>query len=66
MQDILLITEIKVGNSFPEVPLVVDGDSILLRLDRNTYISGSLLQFPNHINATELKMYVFKIEIDTV
>lgn len=66
MQDILLITEIKVGNSFPEVPLVVDGDSILLRLDRNTYISGSLLQFPNHINATELKMYVFKIEIDTI
>lgn len=66
MQDILLITEIKVGNSFPEVPLVVDGDSILLRLDRNTYISGSLLQFPNHINATELKMYVFKIETDTI
>ena len=66
MQDILLITEIKVGNSFPEVPLVVDGDSILLRLDRNTYISGLLIQFPNHINATELKMYVFKIEIDTI
>ena len=66
MQDILLITETKAGNSFPEVPLFVDGDSILLRLDRNTYISGSLLQFPNHINATELKMYVFKIEIDTI
>lgn len=66
MQDILLITETKAGNSFPEVPLFVDGDSILLRLDRNTYISGSLIRFPNHINATEHKMYVFKIEIDRI
>ena len=59
-----MIPETKLGDSFPEVPLVKDGVSISFRLDRNTYISGLLLQVQNHINATVLRKYVLKIEID--
>ena len=62
--DILMITETKLDDSFPEQQFHIEGFNIPFRLDRNSYDGGLLLYVPNNINAVLLKSYVFPDNIE--
>ena len=62
--DILMITETKLDDSFPEQQFHIEGFNIRFRLDRNSYDGGLLLYVPNNINAVLLKSYVFPDNIE--
>ena len=53
--DVLMITETKLDDSFPEQQFHVEGFNILFRLDRNRHGGGLLLYTCNNVNAVSLK-----------
>ena len=57
--DVLMITETKLDDSFPEQQFHIEGFNIPFRLDRNRHGGGLLLYVRNNINAVFLKSYVF-------
>ena len=62
--DVLMITEIKLDDSFPEQQFHIEGFNIPFRLDRNRHGGGLLLYVRNNINAVFLKSYVFPDNIE--
>ena len=62
--DILMITETKLDDSFPNHHFHIEGFNMRSRLDRNRYGGGSLLYVCNNINAVWLKSYVFPDKIE--
>ena len=62
--DVLMITETKLDNSFPEQQFHIEGFNIPFRLDRNRHGGGLLLYVRNNINAVFLKSYVFPDNIE--
>ena len=62
--DVLMITEIKLDDSFPEQQFHIEGFNIPFRLDRNRHGGGLLLYVCNNINALFLKDYVFPDNIE--
>ena len=63
--DVLMITEAKLDDSFPEEQFHIEGFNIPFRLDRNGHGGGLLLYVGNNINAVFLKSYVFPDNIET-
>ena len=61
--DVLMITETKLCDSFPEQQFHIEGFNIPFRLDRNRH-RGGLLYVRNNINAIFLKSYVFPDNIE--
>ena len=57
--DVLMITETKLNDSFPEQQFHIEGFNIPFRLDRNRHGEGLLLHVRNNNNAVFLKSYVF-------
>ena len=53
--DVLMITETKLDDSFPEQQFHIEGFNILFRLDRNRHGGGLLLYTCNNVNAVSLK-----------
>ena len=49
--DILMISETKLDDSFPEAQFHIEGFRAPFRLDRNKYGGGILLYVRNNINA---------------
>ena len=65
MLDVLMITETKLDDSFPEQQFHIEGFNIPFRLDRNRHGGGLLLlHVHNNINAVLLKSYVFPDNIE--
>ena len=62
--DVLMITETKLDDSFPEQQFHIEGFNIPFRLDRNRHGGGLLLYVRNNINAVFLKSYVFPDNIE--
>ena len=62
--DVLMITETKLDDSFPEQQFYIEGFNIPFRLDRNRHGGGLLLYIRNNINAVLLKSYVFPDNIE--
>ena len=62
--DVLMITETKLNDSFPEQQFHIEGFNIPFRLDRNRHGGGLLLYVRNNINAVFLKSYVFPDNIE--
>ena len=54
--NVLMITETKLDDSFPEQQFHIEGFNIPFRLDRNRYGGGLLLYVRNYINAALLKL----------
>ena len=61
---VLMITETKLNDSFPEQQFHIKGFNIPFRLDCNRYGRGLLLYVRNNINAVFLKSYVFPDNIE--
>ena len=57
--DILMISETKLDDSFPEAQFYIEGFRTPFRLDRNKHGGGILLYVRNNINAILLTDYVF-------
>ena len=53
--DVLMITENKLDDSFPEQQFHIEGFNIPFRLDRNRHGGALLLYVRNNINAVFLK-----------
>ena len=64
--DVLMITETKLDDSFPEQQFHIEGFNIPFRLDRNRHGGGLLLYVHNAINAVLLKSYVFPDNIEAL
>ena len=62
--DILMITETKLDDSFPEQQFHIKGFNIPFRLHRNRYGGGLLLHVHNNINFVLLKSDVFTGNIE--
>ena len=62
--DVLMITETKLDDTFPEQQFYIEGFNIPFRLDRNRHGGGLLLYVRNNINAVFLKSYVFPDNIE--
>ena len=62
--DVLMITETKLDDSFPEQKFHIEGFNIPFRLGRNRRGGGLLLYVCNNINAVFLKRYVFPDNIE--
>ena len=62
--DILMITETKLDDSFPVSQFLIQGFSILFRLDRNKNGGGILLYTRSNITSTKLNKYIVKNEIE--
>ena len=62
--DVLMITETKLDDSFPEQQFHIEGFNIPFRLDRNRHGGGLLLYVRNNINAVSLNSYVFPDNIE--
>ena len=64
--DVLMITETKLDDSFPEQQFHIEGFNIPFRLDRNRHGGGLLLYVRNNINTVFLKSYVFPDNIEAL
>ena len=64
--DVLMITDTKLDDSFPEQQFHIEGFNIPFRLDRNRHGGGLLLYVHNAINAVLLKSYVFPDNIEAL
>ena len=62
--NVLMITETKLDDSFPEQQFYIEGFNIPFRLDRNRHGGGLLLYVRNNINALFLNDYVFPDNIE--
>ena len=64
MFDILVITETKLGNSFPVLQFHIDGFSIPYRLDRNRNGGGVIVYIREDIPSKLLLKFSFKEDIE--
>ena len=64
--DVLMITETKLDDSFPEQQFHIESFNKPFRLDRNRHGGGLLLYVHNAINAVLLKSYVFPDNIEAL
>ena len=64
--DILMISETKLDDSFPEAQFYIEGFRAPLRLDRNKHGGGILLYVRNNINAILLTDHVFPNDIEAL
>ena len=62
--DILMISETKLDDSFPEAQFYIEGFRTPFRLDRNKHGGGILLYVRNNINAILLTDHVFPNDIE--
>ena len=62
--DILIISETKLDDSFPEAQFYIEGFRTPFRLDRDQHGGGTLLYLRNIINAILLKDLVFPNNIE--
>ena len=62
--DVLMITETKLADSFPEQQNHIEGFNIPFRLNRNRHGRELLLYVRNNINTVFLKSYVFPDNIE--
>ena len=62
--DVLMITETKLDESFPEQQFITEGFNIPFRLDDNRHGKGLLLYIHHNINSVFLKSYVFPDNIE--
>ena len=62
--DILMISETKLNDSFPEAQFYIEGFKTTFRLDRNKHGGGVLLYVRNNINAILLTDHVFPNDIE--
>ena len=62
--DILMISETKLDDSFPEARFYIEGFRAPFRLDRNKHGGGILLYIRNNINAILLTDHVFPNDIE--
>ena len=62
--DVLMITDTKLDDSFPEQQFHIEGFNIPFRLDHNRHGGGLLFYVPNNINAVLLKSHVFPDNIE--
>ena len=62
--DILMVSETKLDDSFPEAQFYIEGFRAPFRLDRNKHGGGILLYVRNNINAILLTDHVFPNNIE--
>ena len=63
--DVLMITETKLDDSFPQQQIHIEGFNIPFRLNRNRHGGELLLYVRNNINTVFLKSYVFPDNIES-
>ena len=64
--NILMISETKIYESFPLSQFMIDGFSIPYRCDRNAYGGGILVYFRNNVTAKLLELENFPLDIEAI
>ena len=64
--DVLILTETKIDNSFPERQFIIDGYSKPYRLDRNSHGGGIIIYVREDIPSKELKKHSFPDDIEGI
>ena len=58
--DIIMISETKIDDSFPQNQFLMEGYSVPFRLDRNSVGGGIMIYIRDDIPCKELKSYIYK------